>query len=132
MKSTQERLSQVYCVPKTANNWINLLGFDQSGHAEFCKYSNNLGAIPSDNTIGRTTEIPVSHFIDLLNDSIVAWRLEEDGFDVSRLPYLKHIQGQWDEHIIGVTETGKFVFIHGKQMNVTTYTDLLTLIRLIG
>jgi hypothetical protein len=81
---------------------------------------------------GRT-EIPFSHFIDLLNDSIVPWRLEDDGFDLSIR------EGHYTGHSSSLASSFVFIDKRGvvwlsnrKLNNVTTYTDLLTLIRLIG
>jgi hypothetical protein len=137
MKSTARRLAESYCRPKTEEEWIELLGFDQSKHAEFCKYSNSLGAIPSDNIIGRTTEIPVSYFLDLLHDRLAPWRLAEDGFTTlggsvySKRFTIDSEDGKTTRKVLVVTDTGR-VYLNDGSINVTTYTDLLTLIRLIG
>jgi hypothetical protein len=87
------------------------------------------------------TEIPVSNFIDLLKDSIVAWRLEGDGFnphpwkgsvmyeiqlsDRKSISIVDDVVTAWND----ADENANI----GLPMNgLTTYTDLLTLIRLIG
>ena len=132
MKSTAERLSESYCRPRTVEDWIDLMGFDQSKHAEFCKYSQSLGAIPSDNTIGRTTEIAVQHFIDLLRDTIAPWRLAEDAKERGGDPRSWGIIYVNQHHIIEITKDMKVV-LNGRPMKgITSYTELLTLIRLIG
>jgi hypothetical protein len=84
---------------------------------------------------GRT-EIPVTHFTDLLHDRIAPWRLEDDGFefdspfgycyepDPERFAVTIHL----DPLIISVWTSGEGLAFEG----ITTYTDLITLIRLIG
>ncbi len=97
------------------------------------------GAIDfSKQKVSGKTEIFVQHFIDLLEDKIVPWRLEEVGFvnvfynndytdymlkknkaDVSVCIYF---DGTF-EIVIGIEEEIR--------MNITTFTDLLTLIRFL-
>jgi hypothetical protein len=83
---------------------------------------------------GRT-EIPVTHFTDLLHDSIASWRLEEDGFErlCTNLHQLKVADAQGCYIVVNAIEVemwvgGEFRIMEG----ITTYTDLLTLIELIG
>ena len=144
MKTTQERLSEVYCVLKSDEEATAVFHVDC---AYLMHYPETWGkgdkVMVTDGMLGvwynsTRTEIPVSHFIDLLNDSIVPWRLEEDGFkstpwiDANQyeiaLPKSKSVtvfKGQvtaWDD-------------IKNSEIDmdgITTYTDLLTLIRLIG
>jgi hypothetical protein len=98
------------------------------------------------------TEVQFSHFIDLLNDSIVPWRLVEDGFtsvsialDGGSTTYGMNIETK--SSAIAVTFQNDDLFqvvrvsqFHGHKLEIgkirldgiTTYTDLLTQIRLIG
>jgi hypothetical protein len=76
-------------------------------------------------------EIPVPKFIDLLNDRITPWRLEEVGF----FDHVTQFIGLFGSSHIHFTKSSGSVtitpFDHGKGINVypTTFTDLLTLIR---
>lgn len=84
----------------------------------------------------RMHEIPVTKFLDLLNDRIVPWRLEEIGFKQTS-----------DAHILE-NENGDNIFIYNKAdgsscveiqsatseiplKGCKTYTDLLHLIRMM-
>jgi hypothetical protein len=88
------------------------------------------------------TEVQFSHFIDLLNDSIVAWRLEEDGFriDSSMLKTTYYMRVDNEDNAVHFTnisielDAGKVCVFVGnlEYRGITTYTDLLTQIRLIG
>jgi hypothetical protein len=82
------------------------------------------------------TEIPVPHFTDLLRDTIAPWRLAEDGFKAYADGHMYNINVHTDLHIgaygiyIRARDAGEEVEIDLN--NIKTYTDLLTLIRLIG
>jgi hypothetical protein len=86
------------------------------------------------------TEIPVSNFIDLLNDSIVPWRLELDGFVFyeSTGQHILHTNGLKRYHVTlpPMSNTVKVDAWDGDKGitadGITTYTELITLIRLIG
>jgi len=78
------------------------------------------------------TEIPIQNFIDLIEDKIVAWRLVEDGFkkpDYRYMLYLKDIEIQVDKHFEVFLQDNNDCKIYFE--NVKTYSDLLTLIRLL-
>jgi hypothetical protein len=83
------------------------------------------------------TLIPVSHFIDLTHDRLTPWRLADDGFDtIGGVVYSKHFTidseyGKITRKVTVITDTGR-VYLGAGPTNVSTYTDLLTLIRLIG
>lgn len=76
-------------------------------------------------------EIPVQHFVDLVEDRISVWRLGEVGFDFAH--------GEWylcfnDEDSIIMTEDGQFFIVSDQQeipLYITTFTDLLTLIKFL-
>jgi hypothetical protein len=86
---------------------------------------------------GNRTEIPVPHFTDLLRDTIAPWRLAEDGFQtMNGIVYALELRPVIDGETVArritvITDTGK-VYLSDGPTNVTTYTQLLTLIRLIG
>jgi hypothetical protein len=100
MKSTEERLSEVYCRPKTEDEWVTIFSAkkmdrESSLAHRYIEMKYDLAYVVSDGVLlplnggamwahkrqmSMRTEIPVQHFLDLLNDSIVAWRLEEIGF----------------------------------------------------
>jgi hypothetical protein len=141
MKSTAERLSESYCRPRTVEERKALLDaarnvsrfvFDENPTwPEFSKSANgNAYGFTYSEADNDRTEIPVSHFIDLLNDAIDApWRLLDDGFNVSAK------EGYYTGHsssLVFVDRRGVVWLNNRKLNNVTTYTDLLTLIRLIG
>ena len=137
MKSTQERLSESYCRPKTEDETERLMDASRS-----CGFSWNvwihegnwLYFVDGDefNLSGELegrTEIHVQHFIDLLNDRIAPWRLEEDGFDIKDgITYFETVAGSFRIEPDGEVSH----IVTGRTANVDTYTDLLTLIRLIG
>jgi len=128
MKSTRERLSESYCRPNEID-WkaIELIDDDRvTRHYRDWSICATVGSL-----LGRT-EIPVSHFIDLLHDTIAPWRLEEDGFEFAHGEQFICFEG---EHSIVVNEEGDLYIVHDQSeipLNITTYTDLLTQIRLIG
>ncbi len=128
MKTTAQRLSEVYCRPKITQ-WNGQLlkhrtpynGMDICGTGLFLR--------------DNRTEIPIQHFIDLIEDKIVAWRLVEDGFK-------ELAKGVWswsdDGHQILITferELNVMLAYSDQGMipmcGCETYSDLLTLIRLL-
>jgi len=140
MKSTAQRLAESYCKPKTEEEWVSLIGYVPAIGHTLCAWSDGFGAIEHENHLyWMTTEIPVSHFIDLLHDKIAPWRLAEDGFayltpmiEVATYPIgnvtvcfhegktsviLDPNDSPWHSHVCS---------------GVKTYTDLITLMRLIG
>jgi hypothetical protein len=136
MKSTAQRLSEVYCRPNP-EEW-DLFGLiPLTGH-----YVAFIGGEPTliSGKFAERVEVSVSHFIDLLNDSIVLWRIEEDGFMFyeSTGQHVLHANGLKRYHVtlppmsttvkVDVWDGDKGITANG----ITTYTDLLTLIRLIG
>ena len=85
--------------------------------------------------VSGKTEIFVQHFIDLLEDKIVPWRLEEVGF-VNKYDsdYVYAIDNRTDLYIML-----NYNFIRSRYnsdevdipVNIKTFTDLLTLIRFL-
>jgi len=150
MKTTAQRLSEVFCRPKTEEEWNVLIGYKPHKHATICKYSETFGAVESDHVSEGMTEIPVTHFDDLTKDKIASWRLEEDGIKcvgfstdggssmhglnltdkASALMVRFPIDGSHPVIRLGQFDEEKFNQVTFK--GCKTYTDLLTLIKLIG
>ena len=136
MKSTAERLKSSYCVPKGAE-WDAFGLIPLSGH-----YVTWLGGEPTliSGKFADRTEIPVTHFIDLLHDRITPWRLEEDGFEFYSATgqHVFHTKGLKRYHVTMPPMSNKVkvdVWTGDKAIEadkITTYTDLITLIKLIG
>lgn len=151
MKSTRERLSESYCRPQTDKEWMlfsgrnnvptnykNLakLGYDtlffhDNGVCFFMKFE------PAKRRLGLRKEVSLQQMRDILDDLIAPWRLEEDGYNtmcgvVHTLELRPVIDGETVlRKITVITDTGK-VYLNDGPTNVTTYTGLLTLIKLIG
>jgi hypothetical protein len=135
MKTTAQRLGESYCKPQTKEEWKQLSGVFPLGK-RFCHQKDaksyrveDFTGVVSDIVPHDRTLIPVPHFIDLLHDRIAPWRLEEDGFEK---------RGAWYifDTIVGEFCIDRDRYVYSmeteEQANVTTYTQLLTLIELIG
>jgi hypothetical protein len=138
MKSTNERLAKSYCRPQTEEEWVSLIGYAPAIGHTLCAWSDGFGAIEHENHLyWMTTEIPVSHFIDLIHDRLAPWRLEEDGFTTlggsvySKRFTIDSEDGKITRTITVITDNGR-VYLNDGATNVSTYTQLLTLIQLIG
>lgn len=107
-------------------------GLPNSDSEMFFYYSESDGYVRVENKKPDRAEIPVQHFIDLIEDKIVAWRLVEDGFEVSEYGYtFKSVYVHNPDPVTKIfvdveTENDAVPFT-----NVKTYSDLLTLIRLL-
>jgi hypothetical protein len=145
MRTTAERLSEVYCKTTTYKKMREVIGsLDESvGFGSYCGlpnsdsemffyYSESDGYVRVENKKPNRAEIPVQNFIDLIEDKIVAWRLVEDGFEVSEYGYtFKSVYVHNPDPVTKIfvdveTENDAVPFT-----NVKTYSDLLTLIRLL-
>jgi len=150
MKTTSERLVNSYCIPKSHEDWDAIypqakwLSQYPSSHSHvfYVDGGKYLASYPNENP--NRTEIPIQHFIDLIEDKICEWRLAEDGFVESiwqnnhihtlKLSETKEVLFNYDgtcqvwqiQTIDEITEWNKVDF-----ENVKTYSDLLTLIRLL-
>ncbi len=142
MKTTAQRLSEVYCRPKKGE-WKGLMLVDVPfrnmiagrRRGELCflqppPFAAIMDVNETDFHKGIRTEIHVQHFIDLLNDSIVAWRLEEDTNERGGHESIWRIIYVNQYHIITI-EKDLSVRLNGKPTKVKTYTQLLTLIEMI-
>lgn len=150
-------LENSYCVPKTKEGYSRLwsacskLGFDISrylfegvgGSVQYREdeYGKNIyqpRSIDEERIFLKNakecdvSEVSINQFLDLLHDRISPWRLEEIGFNMQELPYRLEVQGRVDKHTIQVTETGRFIFLNGYQVEgITTFRELLTLIKFL-
>ena len=158
MKSTAQRLSEVYCRPKTDGEWRIVAGHSmvhpdnkrdfpfvihwkwQSEAPYPIGHGNNMTMATNEDVDGKT-EIPVSQFIDLLNDSIVPWRLEEDGFIETDLETCLGYEFALPNGVtiqvtqgldVAVIEGDGFRRNHILFQGCKTYTKLLNLIEMIG
>ena len=147
MKTTAQRLSEVYCRPKT-DEWEEVLTWDEHLTKSLPIVSWDwamdgkcypISRNENHHTLKDRTEIPVTHFIDLLQDKIAQWRLEEDRllWHSSINQYVISI-GSKRYHVTSppISNTVK-VDVWSGDISITadgckTYTDLLTLIKLIG
>ena len=123
MKTTAQRLSEVFCRPTTEGECKLLgiekvnIGYDicQSWRGGLARYIDK----------GRT-QIPVSRFIDLIQDAICAWRLEADNYNPYSL--CKDVDVQIDNGVVWLYHKEGSDIIN---TNVKTYTDLISLISLL-
>jgi hypothetical protein len=166
MKSTAERLSEAYCRPKTKDEWVTIFSAkkmdrESSLADRYIEMKYDLAYVVSDGVLlplnggmmwahkrqmSMRTEIPVQHFLDLMNDSIVSWRALLDGFDIHSATH--EIKNGFTEFKFNINEIYvfvKFPYDNSKPSvslfksdikipmeGCKTYTELLILIRLIG
>jgi hypothetical protein len=120
-------LENTYCRPTTEAEWDLLPNRDL-----WCRNEDAVfGAIDfNKQKVSGKTKIPVQHFIDLLEDRIVPWKLEEVGFINNVFDYYDLSIGNSKNKWYLVVKDGK-VTLNGDRINTTTFTDLLTLIRFL-
>jgi hypothetical protein len=147
MKTTAERLSEVYCRPTNEAEWDLCLKVSSPNLNLKMSVNYALGYVLTykrkssffDNESKGKIQIPVQHFIDLIEDKIVDWRLVEDGFVKTLIDEdcdLYTLKNNNCDVCIYIYYDGTFeVWLQDEfteiRMNVKTYTDLLTLIRLL-
>jgi hypothetical protein len=131
MKTTAQRLSEVYCLPKGAKEW-GMFGLIDIG-TNYAVWSVDGKATVTDCNLPELfTQIPVQHFIDLMEDNIVAWRLVEDGFVNTHYGYrLNMILVTHPDPATGVQVEIDNDMPVTISANCKTYTDLITLINLL-
>jgi len=134
-------LENSYCKPKTDEEWKILLQLEdlktladvEFEYVKFHLIQNRYDGFSIKNgkvdfircSKERQTEIPVQHFIDLLEDRITPWRLHEMGFFTIAGIY-------WITSEIEFDPRSKSVSVFGATRNeVKTFTDLLTLIKFL-
>jgi hypothetical protein len=140
MKTTAQRLSEVYCRPNNSE-WVDLIGYvPNRDTATYAVYDGELGVIDANESeVTYLTEVQSSHFIDLLQDKIVSWRLEEDGFS-HNTPMIEVASYPMGNITVCFHEGNVSVILDPNDSpwhshickGCKTYTDLLTLIKLIG
>lgn len=140
MKTTAQRLSEVYCRPNNSE-WVDLIGYvPNRDTATYAVYDGELGVIDANESeVTYLTEVQSSHFIDLLQDKIVPWRLEEDGFS-HNTPMIEVASYPMGNITVCFHEGNVSVILDPNDSpwhshickGCKTYTDLLTLIKLIG
>jgi hypothetical protein len=131
MKTTAQRLSEVYCRPKGEKEW-GMFGLIDIGTNYAVWSVDGVATVTDCNLPELFTEIPVQHFIDLIENRIVAWRLAEDGFKkqgYGYIFYLKDIEILLDKHFEVYLQDNNDCEMYFD--GCKTYTDLLTLIRLL-
>ena len=144
MKET--KLRDVYCVPKNQNEWIDLSTHNSYRIPNFGRFLKNRVVLDTGHILGHNDakdcyleeriEIQVSKFIDLLEDRIVPWRLEEIGF--SSLPTVSDKE-RWilrlpSFELILFKEMVVFLAISYNElveMNIKTLTELKQLIKFL-
>jgi hypothetical protein len=129
-------LENSYCKPQGESEWelIGLYNPVQSFFVEYIKGKKRYSSKPK----SSKTEIPVQHFIDLFEDRIVPWRLEELGLKCAS-PMITVRQYEIDLLTIVITDNGAVVGIQSHfdsfgiryLDNVKSYSDLLTLIKFL-
>ena len=140
-------LENSYCVP-TKEQWaqiqkiepkgyINFMGAFKKGNVIMVEWDHidvgNMILSNKKSDVHDRKEIPVQHFIDLVEDRISGWRLEEVGFVNHSTQYIglfgsSHIHYTISNGHIRVTP---FDGIKGINAYITTFTELLTLIKFL-
>ena len=126
-------LGNSYTVPMTLEEWLQCIPWlkddpmaEDVAKCAFVAFGD--GTIANEPREGMV-RLSVPRFLDLLNDRIVPWRLEEVGFmhTVRRIYELNvNAQGHFTlEYCEG------FVYVSAGRTSITTFTDLLTLIRFL-
>jgi hypothetical protein len=135
MKTTAQRLSEVYCRPTTEEEWAQFGYFPSIYCLYISSISGHIQLTDNDWAESNRSEIPVQHFQDLRNDSIVGWRLEEDGFVENRK--IRHLL--LIDDVVGIyiavnhSHVSLWVIDNPCYMRgIKTYTQLINLIEMIG
>jgi hypothetical protein len=138
MRTTAERLSEVYCKTTTRKKMREVIGsLDESvGFGSYCGlpnsdsemffyYSESDGYVRVENKKPNRAEIPVQNFIDLIEDKIVVWRLLEDGFVKGELDFREDYYLEDEEGLAVISvriDAHKGVTIYqGSKNSVTLY-----------
>jgi len=119
-----------YCIPKTEEEW-NML----PDRSLWCRNENAVfGLIDfEEQKVKNKTEITVRQFLDLIEDKITPWRLDdiwfgrEYGFSDTYVMKLRII---FYIHVLFTGEKVK-VLLLGHEIRVKTFTELLTLIHFL-
>lgn len=144
---TMTTLENSYCVPRTEEEWFELglkphIYADKSAvfWSKDNPYNNGISGPINPHLLRaqKKSKVSVDKFLDLIHDRIVPWRLEEVGFlspfdaPIYRLLTPNHII-----HVETRAESGgpfnpnDIVRVDGGETSITTFTELLTLIKLL-
>lgn len=132
---THTTLNNSYCAPTDKSEWSDL--FPTTSIPKFQVYVMHDGVRhhfvarrPSNHLHWK--EISVPRFLDLLHDRIAPWRLEEIGFEklnvpAHPMPYMMKVGC----HNVFFDVKLQSVMLDTKPIYITTFTDLLTLIKFL-
>jgi hypothetical protein len=145
METRKERLLRTFCIAKTEAEADSIMDAARSNeswnvwdHNGKWLYFEDGDEFNIEGELEDRTEIPVPRFIDLLRDRITPWRLEEDGLELvtpwvqTRQYCLDFVTVTFEAENVHVTIPDRLGAFGIRRCNVTTYTQLLTLIELIG
>jgi len=142
-------LENSYCVPKTEEEWslmTELHGLQILSDVTFEQFKSyivqnrylGLAFISGKTDFFRGSkdgaqEIPVQHFIDLAEDRISSWRLEEVGFTNRIFRCDLDLAHEWNGFIVKrkIVEQCGMIKLNGEDTSITTFTELLTLIKFL-
>ena len=126
-------LGNSYTVPMNLEEWVQCVPWlkddplaDDIAKCVFVAYGD--GTIAKEPREGML-RVSVPRFLDLMNDSIVPWRLEEVGF-------VHSVRGIYELNVnphghFTLEYCEGFVYVSAGRTSITTFTDLLTLIRML-
>lgn len=132
-------LENSYCVPQTKEEKSRFPHLDTENHCGVF-YDSDYGVLCFDESEwihSNGKEIPVQHFIDLVEDRITPWRIAELGFSrlVDGYQYIE--LGDCSIYVFAGTISFKIYvmptseFAEDIRAYITTFTDLLTLIKFL-
>jgi hypothetical protein len=126
-------LQNSYTVPMTLEEWVQCvpwLSEDELAHeiakCAFVAFGDyTVATKPRDGMV----MVSVPRFLDLMNDSIVPWRLEEVGF-------IHSVRGIYELNVnphghFTLEYCEGFVYVSAGRTSITTFTELLELIRML-
>ena len=140
-------LENSYCVPNNSQ-WVELTGYvPNRDTAIYAVYDAEMGILDAcDGEVNYLTEIPVQHFIDLVEDRITPWRLEEVSFRSTnpndsasnvffkRMSYMASVHVSYMDgklHDISIEPYGSEEVASIDELNISTFTELLNLIKFL-
>ena len=126
-------LENSYCVPNNSQ-WVELIGYvPNRDTAIYAVYDAEMGILDADDgEVNYLTEIPVQHFIDLVEDRVTPWRLRELDFKMTSSYSMVNGEKQWMYWKGTLTVTPDYASAGGgSPLYLKTFTDLLTLIKFL-
>lgn len=129
-------LQNSYTVPMTLDEWVQCVPWlkddpladdiEKCAFVAFFAFGDyTIAEKPRDGMV----RVSVPRFLDLMNDRIVPWRLEEVGF-------VHSVRGIYELNVnphghFTVEYCEGFVYVSAGRTSITTFTDLLKLIRML-